>query len=179
MPPYTAYSIKYLVFFAIGGLVQFLLVCTIKVTIGRLRPDFIGVCRPSNASIDYCREHPHAYLAEIDCGNDYREVRMSFPSGHASWSLYIVVCTCVYLHYRAVWRLCSSRAVIGIAQLLVITGGLLVCVSRVTDYQHFIGDVLAGSAIGAGVATVTVIVAGVVKDAQLYQGLPHSKHGRI
>jgi hypothetical protein len=74
--PYAAYAGKYLAYFTHGALAQFLVVCTLKVCIGRLRPDFYDVCQPTNVTVDYCSTHPNSYLDNINCTYISREVRV-------------------------------------------------------------------------------------------------------
>ncbi|KAG8227351.1 hypothetical protein J437_LFUL003340 [Ladona fulva] len=64
-----------------------------KYIIGRLRPHFFDVCRPDvNCS---ALADPHTYIEDFTClGTNpklLKEVRLSFPSGHSSFSAYTMI----------------------------------------------------------------------------------------
>jgi len=71
----------------------------IKLIIGRLRPNFLAVCRPKvNPFLEVCTDGVVGYVVpgrEFECGNeDVKEVdgsRKSFPSGHSSLVFYSMV----------------------------------------------------------------------------------------
>lgn len=80
-----------------------------KYSIGRLRPHFIDLCRPAmpDGQILYrnspCQAYGHTYITDFHCTNDvydpikmFRDARLSFMSGHSSFSAvclgYLIVC---------------------------------------------------------------------------------------
>ena len=72
--------------FAFGALSTILLTDVGKYTIGRLRPHFLSICQPNPAVLANCT---HKYIMGDICTGDpafLREGRLSFPSGHASFS---------------------------------------------------------------------------------------------
>lgn len=120
-----------------------------KLTIGRLRPHFLSVCKP-----DYSRFNcSDGYIVADVCTGDPRlitEARKSFPSGHASFSAYFMVFLVVYLE-----AMIPSRRTVFFKPFLQIgflTMGILTSLSRVYDYRHHWGDVLTGLVLGTIVA---------------------------
>lgn len=84
-----------LLVFVFGALSSQFLTDIAKYSIGRLRPHFIDVCRPRNfASI--CPSEPnYRYVEDFECTNENerqsKESRLSFMSGHSSFSAYSMV----------------------------------------------------------------------------------------
>lgn len=90
-----------LIIWLFGAISSELITDISKFTVGRLRPHFIHVCDPqirdpSGQGIslyDYCRQdsHKYEYITEYRClGNPskLRDSRLSFMSGHSSYSSY-------------------------------------------------------------------------------------------
>lgn len=84
-----------------GAIASELLTDISKVTAGRLRPHFIDVCKPmvmvNNTSIEldkYCQlpDSKYEYITNYRCsqevGRRERDTRLSFMSGHSSFSAY-------------------------------------------------------------------------------------------
>ena len=72
--------------FSYGGLITIFITDVGKYTVGRLRPHFLSICKPPPALISNCS---HNYILGDVCTGDpdrLREGRLSFPSGHASFS---------------------------------------------------------------------------------------------
>jgi len=157
----VAQSVKYIGYCLYGALAQFLIVLTLKVIVGRLRPCFIDVCVPQNSTLEYCQQFPHGYMEHINCTYYYRETRLSFPSGHSSWVFFAAIYTCIYMQYRARWRLCNSYFVVNIVQVVLMLAACVVSATRVTDNHHFVFDVLVGAFIGALSAILSIYIAGI------------------
>jgi membrane-associated phospholipid phosphatase len=142
---------------------------SIKVYVGYLRPIFYSQCKP-NDGYEYCTN------------DDDWNARMSFPSGHASWSFCGL--TLIYLFLERSFGLSSiqkavltvpgttnsnngngSRVVFrytkppflyrmySILCLAPVGLAIFIASSRVVDNKHFPADVIAGSLIGASIAT--------------------------
>ncbi|CAI5777080.1 Hypothetical predicted protein [Podarcis lilfordi] len=89
--PYVAALYKQVGCFAFGCAISQSFTDIAKVSVGRLRPNFIAVCRP-NFTLINCSQ---GYIQEYQCFNDdeskVQEARKSFFSGHASFSLYTML----------------------------------------------------------------------------------------
>jgi membrane-associated phospholipid phosphatase len=136
----------------------------VKVFVGYLRPVFYSLCQP-NDNYEYCTQ-----------GEDGGNLRMSFPSGHASWAF--AALTCLHLYLEQCLGVCSvskyvtkemragsaPRIVLqqpvdavrhrlaSILCLIPMALATFIAVSRVADNKHFPADVVGGSALGFAVA---------------------------
>mmetsp|Transcript_28755 Transcript_28755/g.54312 ORF Transcript_28755/g.54312 Transcript_28755/m.54312 type:complete len:318 (-) Transcript_28755:1179-2132(-) len=136
----------------------FLIVDILKLYCGYLRPHFYEVCMPDDANYEYCTNENE---------NEVREVRLSFPSGHAGLSMSGLGSFSMYLYHRfGVGSLVSSPSssrdkantrahryarlwsFLAVAPVLV---ALFIGASRIHDNHHHPVDVVGGWAIG-GVA---------------------------
>nr|AAM28631.1 lipid phosphate phosphohydrolase 1a [Rattus norvegicus] len=125
-----------------------------KYSIGRLRPHFLAVCNPDWSKIN-CSD---GYIENFVCqGNEQkvREGRLSFYSGHSSFSMYCMLFVALYLQARMKgdWaRLLRPMLQFGLVALSIYVG-----LSRVSDYKHHWSDVLIGLIQGAVVAILVVL----------------------
>ncbi|XP_035165006.1 phospholipid phosphatase 1 isoform X1 [Oxyura jamaicensis] len=125
-----------------------------KYAIGRLRPHFLAVCQPDwtqiNCSLGYIENFPcQGEKAKINEG------RLSFYSGHSSFSMYCMLFLALYLQARMKgdW----ARLVRPTLQFGLIAASIYVGLSRVSDYKHHWSDVLTGLIQGALVAILIVV----------------------
>ncbi|KAM4616266.1 phospholipid phosphatase 1-like [Polymixia lowei] len=123
-----------------------------KCSIGRLRPHFLAVCKPVG---DHCKTG--GYIENFTCTGDkflVDEARLSFYSGHSSFSMYCMLFLVLYIQARlkSEW----ARLLRPTIQFFLIATSLYVGLSRVSDYKHHWSDVLAGLLQGAVVAVLTV-----------------------
>ncbi|XP_021235264.1 phospholipid phosphatase 1 isoform X1 [Numida meleagris] len=125
-----------------------------KYAIGRLRPHFLAVCQPDwtriNCSLGYIENFP--------CQGDKAKInegRLSFYSGHSSFSMYCMLFLALYLQARMKgdW----ARLVRPTIQFGLIAASIYVGLSRVSDYKHHWSDVLTGLIQGALVAILIVV----------------------
>lgn len=113
-----------------------------KFMIGRLRPYFFAVCRPIMPNNTTCvnAENMNRFIEDFKCttdlttSTDFRELFLSFPSGHASMSFCTMIFTVIYLQYRMNWR--GSKLLKHLIQFLMISIALAVTLTRIMDYRH-------------------------------------------
>lgn len=124
----------------------------LKLTFCELRPHFISTCMPDMENIK-CSD---GYITNYNCtgkGPEYllgRDSFKSFPSGHASLSVYSFVFLNIYLCLRLkkakltqiLWR--WSRSIL----VTTFMWTVVCCISRMVDNRHFWWDVLVGMWIG-------------------------------
>ncbi|XP_028830502.1 phospholipid phosphatase 1 isoform X2 [Denticeps clupeoides] len=126
-----------------------------KYSIGRLRPHFLDVCKPDWKSIN-CSGG--AYIENFTClGEDktlVNEGRLSFYSGHSSFSMYCMLFLALYVQARlqAEW----ARLLRPTIQFFLIAASVYTGLSRVSDYKHHWSDVLTGLLQGALMAVLVV-----------------------
>lgn len=148
---------KTLVTFIFGLFTSVSLVEVLKYTVGRPRPVFIEWCQPSlwrSQSACTNSTNQSEFLTGYSCENAkipglvFKAIQstLSFPSGHASMSVYTMTYLAFYFHFR----LSSKRSLLfkHLLQAVCITLAASVSVSRISDHMHFISDVLAGVCIG-------------------------------
>ncbi|KAK3866668.1 hypothetical protein Pcinc_027819 [Petrolisthes cinctipes] len=126
-----------------------------KHAVGRLRPHFLDICQPKWSKID-CKNHQYDYIDPIQCTStnkrDMKEARMSFPSGHASFSAFTMVFYVVYLEKCHMNRI--PIRVLRLVQAVCLTAAFYISLSRITDNMHHWEDVMFGFMLGTTVAIV-------------------------
>lgn len=114
-----------------------------KLSIGRLRPNFLSVCNITYASIN-CT--PGSYISHVTCWQPnaklVEEARKSFFSGHASFAMYTMMYLAFYLQARLSWR--GARLLRPLIQSLLVMIAIYTGLSRISDYRHHPTDVLTG-----------------------------------
>ncbi|XP_062619067.1 phospholipid phosphatase 1-like isoform X1 [Saccostrea cucullata] len=140
--------------FFFGAAITQMLTDIAKYSIGRLRPHFYSVCKPS---IQNCTWNT-GYIEDYICtGTDLeaiKEARLSFPSGHSSITMYCMFFAIMYLQNRMTWRKCwLLRPVI---QMILFIFAYYTSISRISDYMHHWSDVLGGSVLGVAVAILVI-----------------------
>lgn len=140
--------------FLFGVALEFTVRGISKYTVGRLRPHFLSVCQPDFTTINCSGGYVENY--ECTSGNTelINQARLSFPSGHASFSVYSMVFLMLYIQTRMKWR--QAVIVRPFIQLILFTMAFYTCISRVVDYKHHWSDVLAGAIWGLVVAVLMV-----------------------
>ncbi|EDV59375.1 putative phosphatidate phosphatase isoform X1 [Drosophila erecta] len=167
LPDWMIECYKKVGIYAFGAVLSQLTTDIAKYSIGRLRPHFIAVCQPEMPDGTTCADPINAgkYIEEFTCkgvGSSARmlkEMRLSFPSGHSSFTFFAMVYLALYLQARMTWR--GSKLLRHLLQFLFIMVAWFTALSRVSDYKHHWSDVLAGSLIGTICA---LVVANYVSD---------------
>ncbi|XP_041861860.1 phospholipid phosphatase 3 isoform X3 [Melanotaenia boesemani] len=147
--PYVAALYKQIGVFMFGCAVSQSFTDIAKVSVGRMRPHFIDVCRPDFTTINCSL----GYITNYTCtGEDsaVQEARKSFFSGHASFSLYTMLYLAFYIQSRFTWR--GARLLRPLLQFTLLMMAFYTGLSRVSDHKHHPTDVLAGFVQGALVA---------------------------
>ncbi|CAK9814179.1 Putative phosphatidate phosphatase [Anthophora plagiata] len=155
IPPWMWSAYEKIGVFGFGAATTVLITDIAKYTIGRLRPHFMTLCVPNiNCSLI---ENQHRYIENYSCTENIssrflKEIRLSFPSGHSSFSAYTMIYLALYLQLRMTWN--GSKLLKHLFQLLCLLMAWFTALSRVSDYKHHWSDVLAGSTLGTIVALV-------------------------
>jgi membrane-associated phospholipid phosphatase len=127
----------------------------------------LSVCRPNVAAINcITNAATGSVFNAIDTGgnfctgnpSDIEESRLSFPSGHASFSSYTMAYLIVYIEIRLF--LLRLRYFKGLVQLAAFIAAYVTSVSRVSDNKHFGTDVLGGAILGVSVALFMTLALG-------------------
>ncbi|XP_073499801.1 phospholipid phosphatase 3 isoform X1 [Phyllobates terribilis] len=150
--PYVSALYKQVGCFVFGCAISQSFTDIAKVSIGRLRPHFIEVCKP-NFTLINCSLESHEYIQNYECtGPESKviEARKSFFSGHASFSMYTMLYLVFYLQSRFTWR--GARLLRPLLQFTLLMMAFYTGLSRVSDHKHHPTDVLAGFVQGALVA---------------------------
>ncbi|KAE8746661.1 hypothetical protein FOCC_FOCC006649 [Frankliniella occidentalis] len=158
VPSWVWNSYKVIGVFGFGAASSQLTTDIAKYTIGRLRPHFIDVCKPNiNCSLP---ENQHKYWEEFECtanigSRKLKEARLSFPSGHSSFSAYTMVFLVCYLQSQMTFK--GSKLLRHAIQYLCLMLSWSTAMSRISNYKHHWSDVLSGLLIGTIVAILTVV----------------------
>lgn len=173
-------------YFLLGAISCLLFTEVAKYTIGRLRPHFLTICKP-DYSTDLCREQPDSgmgfqrYVTESEeqlCSGGLKngttkkmlkEARLSFLSGHSSFSFYCATFMVVYLQSRLSRfpknKLLKIQCVVRclkiarpFIQFILIILAFWISLTRISDYFHHPMDVLTGSLVGMLFAAATLII---------------------
>ncbi|XP_054889794.1 phospholipid phosphatase 3-like isoform X3 [Poeciliopsis prolifica] len=151
--PYFAAFYKQIGVFIFGCAIILSFTNIAKASIGRLRPNFIDVCKPNFSTIDCSL----GYITEYTCQGAEKEVeeaRKSFFSGHASFSMYTMLYLVFYLQSRLTWS--GARLLRPLTQFALIMISIFTGLTRISDHKHHPADVLAGFLLGALVAVCIV-----------------------
>ncbi|XP_029285309.1 phospholipid phosphatase 3 isoform X2 [Cottoperca gobio] len=147
--PYVAALYKQMGVFLFGCAVSQSFTDIAKVSVGRMRPHFLDVCKPDFSTIDCSL----GYITNYTCTgeeSDVQEARKSFFSGHASFSMFTMLYLAFYLQSRFSWR--GARLLRPLLQFTLLMMAFYTGLSRVSDHKHHPTDVLAGFVQGALVA---------------------------
>ncbi|XP_073350215.1 phosphatidic acid phosphatase type 2D [Pagrus major] len=114
-----------------------------KLSVGRLRPNFLSVCKITYESIN-CTVG--SYVSQFTCTETNQklveEARKSFFSGHASFAMYTMLYLAFYLQARLSWR--GARLLRPLIQFLLVMIAIYTGLTRISDYRHHPSDVVTG-----------------------------------
>lgn len=152
----------------------------VKRWIGRLRPHFLDVCRPRFETINCWNKTGNGEIMNaIWTGGEFctggakkiKEARLSFPSGHASYTTFCMLFLIFYLEARLfVTRLHFGKRIL---QVLAFLAAMLMSLSRISDNQHRPSDVLGGCALGLTVALIAGHIAQKVWSVNYSEKVPY------
>ena len=169
-------------YFTLGALFTLLTTEMAKFKVGRLRPYFLTVC---NATLDNdtCKDDLGYNIFvtpdKVNCTGDeeeVREARKSFLSGHTSLSFYTATFLIVYIQARLcnlgsdnhrqsmnksvkMFKMIFSGLKIlrPFLQFGIFSLAAYITLTRISDYKHHPGDVLAGMVVGIFFAFMILI----------------------
>ncbi|CAF1178318.1 unnamed protein product [Rotaria magnacalcarata] len=144
--------LKYMSVFTFGALATTVLTDILKIMSGRLRPYFLTLCNPDQKSCNGMglTDAEFVCLSKNMTGL-LREARLSFPSLHASLSMYSAMFLAIYLHREIRIervRIVKPFLILSIITLSVVAGGV-----RLASNKNHWEDVAFGFALGAIMAT--------------------------
>lgn len=142
IPFWAVNAYKYIGVFLFGAPVTVLTTDIAKNVIGRLRPHFFEVCQPILPDGTNCSNpiNFNRYIEKFTCSNSetsdgvLKDLRLSFPSGHSSFSIYTMLFTAIYLHKRFNWS--KSKLFKPFVQFFVVMLAWITALSRISDYKH-------------------------------------------
>uniref|UniRef100_A0A182K812 Phosphatidic acid phosphatase type 2/haloperoxidase domain-containing protein n=1 Tax=Anopheles christyi TaxID=43041 RepID=A0A182K812_9DIPT len=138
-----------------GLITMLVIIGTIKIFLGELRPHFISTCQPDVK----CKGTE--YVSSYTCTNSkeslyfVRDASKSFPSGHSAMSVFEAIFLIWYLEKR-VPRL-RTLFTIPLFQMVLMCWAVFCSLSRITDNRHHWWDVLAGTIAGSIAAFMTCL----------------------
>ncbi|KAL9950509.1 hypothetical protein ACROYT_G043018 [Oculina patagonica] len=136
--------------FLFGSLVNLLFTLVGKTYLGELRPHFLALCKPNMSLVD-CSE---GYITDYECtGSDLaglEKARRSFPSAHASCSMYGMLF--LVLFFEKLTARDRGSFLKPFIQSGCIIVSLFFGLSRIRDHMHHWHDVLAGFLLGGIIA---------------------------
>ena len=154
----------------LGAICCVLLTDIAKYTVGKLRPHFLTLCNPDYNNIcfneddfyinddgeELIDEFYQKYVNETNvCSLEnselLREARLSFLSGHASYSFYFAtfIINFTNAHTR---HLKWGNKIVPVIQLLILMLASWISLTRISDFYHHPVDVFCGAITGIAVA---------------------------
>lgn len=158
----------------LGGILSCVILTDIlKYSVGRLRPYFLTLCSPDytaicidenayytigNSEEQHFDEFYQKYVIDDNqiCTNNntiesLKEARLSFISGHTSFSFYFAIFLIIYT-VRNTRKISHFKNITPFIHLLIFIVACWISLTRVSDYKHHQLDVLLGAVLGSGVS---------------------------
>lgn len=175
--PWVVFELyRILGYFSLGAMCSLLTTEMAKYKVGRLRPYFLTVC-DLELTPEVCKDEYgyDKFVTDYECrghADEVREASKSFLSGHSSFSFYCATFLIVYLHAR-LSNLGHDYQIVELGKVRVVFKGLkilrpfmqfgifslafYICLTRISDYKHHPGDVVAGASVGVFFAMILLI----------------------
>ncbi len=135
--------LKWFIYYYVIFMLLMIFMTLLKNLVGGLRPIFLQLCQPDlavNCSIGQFINSDFKCMNPTATEFTIFEIKRSFPSGHATASVYVTLFFMRYLEARfAKFRVTLSALHFSCSIWMVVC-----CVSRITEHFHHVGDVIAG-----------------------------------
>ncbi|XP_033728740.1 phospholipid phosphatase 2-like [Pecten maximus] len=157
----SVYSL--ILFYILGLALTQSIVAMVKLSAGRLRPNFFAWCIPEYNATG-C-DVGGGYITDFVCTNKdtdaVDDAKQSFPSGHSSSVVYAFTYVAIFMDIRLrqqlKWRL-YFRMVAPTVQTLLVIAALYICLTRIQDNKHHPTDVIGGAVVGLVLCLITIFV---------------------
>ncbi|UJR25044.1 hypothetical protein I4U23_006404 [Adineta vaga] len=165
--------LKFSSVFIFGALTTTILTDILKIMSGRLRPYFLTLCNPDLKSCNGMglTDAEFVCLSKNMTGL-LRDARLSFPSLHASLSMYSAVFLAIYLH-RIIRiervRIVKPFLIMSILTLSIVAGGV-----RLASNKNHWEDVAVGFTLGGSIALYLMKT---LQSSKSYSRLPEARGG--
>ncbi|CAF0726503.1 unnamed protein product [Didymodactylos carnosus] len=147
--------LKYISVFIFGALSTTIITDILKIMSGRLRPYFLTLCNPDQKSCNGMGLTDADFVClSKNMTAVMREARLSFPSLHASLSMYSAIFLAIYLHRGVTIE--RVRIVKPFLILSLITLSIVCGVVRLASNHNHWEDVFVGFALGSIIAIYLV-----------------------
>lgn len=136
-------ALKWFIYYYVTFMILMIFMTLLKNLVGGLRPIFLQMCQPDMAANCSMGQYINSdYKCTNPAATEFLlfEIRRSFPSGHATASVYI---TFFFMRYLEA-KFSKFRVTLSAAHLCCSVWAVVCCVSRITEHFHHVGDVIAG-----------------------------------
>ncbi|XP_026763175.2 phospholipid phosphatase 2-like isoform X1 [Galleria mellonella] len=143
-----------------GAVVVFTILEVVKCVIGSPRPTFFDLCEPDAEKTCKHSEFVTSYTCTSTKYSRYLKIdsARSFPSAHATMSIYCGLFVAWYLQRRAFSWHNRSVLIVPLVQTICLVYAAVCTLSRLTDHRHHWWDVLVGGLMGLLAVLYTILV---------------------
>ncbi|XP_014247894.1 phospholipid phosphatase 1-like [Cimex lectularius] len=136
------------IIFLFGMFAAQALICIVQICSGRMRPDFLEVCKPDMGK--HCTSANSSFFSfqPVCLGRkeDVKLARLSFPSEHSVMSIQSMCFLCLYMEQKITYR--ETILFKRLVQLLLMELAVWASFSEVRFYRNHKSDVYVGMTIG-------------------------------